>query len=221
MKISKPVRKHFLLRIIFFNSIILLVCGFTFLTIGIWLEVQGVEFLWHALNPKTFCYVCGAYLTITAAFAFAGTILTNRKLLRLYAVSLCACLVMILISLALYISFQSDVDAALKNEMFVLANEDITTWDKFQSTLGCCGIDGPEDWQDVKPESCCLGQCYEGNMFPEGCYVIVHQWMDSNYLLLGVTIGVMCILIILNTVCAITVDYDFHAYISYGNGVVR
>ncbi|XP_020291324.1 leukocyte surface antigen CD53-like [Pseudomyrmex gracilis] len=71
------------------------------------------------------------------------------------------------------------------DEIFALAiSDEKTTWDHMQSTLQCCGIDGPNDYRNVQaiPWSCCNksldlvdnnidGTC--GNIYKRGCQHVV------------------------------------------------
>uniref|UniRef100_A0A8C6SLV7 Zgc:64051 n=1 Tax=Neogobius melanostomus TaxID=47308 RepID=A0A8C6SLV7_9GOBI len=104
----------------------------------------------------------------------------------------------------------------------------LTDWDLVQRNLGCCGVINASDWQPnvpgppnnspallpmdkekklpYVPESCCVDQCNESppKYHQLGCYQKLKDYFEENFLYIGITIIVFCIIEVLGMCFAMT-----------------
>ncbi|CAL1681612.1 unnamed protein product [Lasius platythorax] len=107
--------------------------------------------------------------------------------------------------------------SARHDEIFALAiTDEKTTWDHMQSTLQCCGIDGPSDYRgtDAIPWSCCNttnlandngteGACT--TIYKRGCqHVVLNR---TRWILLHVFLLALCSVLLQVTLIACTTCY--------------
>ncbi|XP_012542643.2 tetraspanin-18 isoform X2 [Monomorium pharaonis] len=141
----------------------------------------------HEYAPLTPNYVCGSSATLLAMgvitcgigwFAWQFLDFSNRGQVIIFAVAL-AILVLIETSVGIWSLVRHEQIDTLSperhKEIFALAiGDDKPIWDHMQSTLQCCGIDGPSDYRGVNaiPWSCCNKKMNHENDTGGVCNVI-------------------------------------------------
>ncbi|KAL0110198.1 hypothetical protein PUN28_013684 [Cardiocondyla obscurior] len=124
----------------------------------------------HEYAPLTPNHVCGSPATLLAMgiitcgigwFAWQFLDFSNKGQVIIYAVAL-AIIVLVEAGVGIWALVRHEqidtLSSTRHEEIFALAITDQkSTWDHMQSTLRCCGIDGPSDYRsmDAIPWSCC------------------------------------------------------------------
>lgn len=123
---------------------------------------------------------------------------------------------MMLVSGILMYVFRGIVETSVRNTMegslrFYGNSRPVTdAWDETQTRLHCCGIFGPNDWQNRIPISCCkqtasgvrvkcqqLGESNnEFTRFSRGCLEVTKEYVKSHAVVIGTAgIVVSCIMV--------------------------
>ncbi|TGZ32021.1 tetraspanin-7 [Temnothorax longispinosus] len=124
----------------------------------------------HEYAPLTPDHVCGSSATLLAMgvitcgigwFAWQFLDFSNKGQVIIFAIVL-AIIVLIETSVGIWALVRHEQIGTLSStrhdEVFALAvTDEKSIWDHMQSTLQCCGIDGPSDYRSVDaiPWSCC------------------------------------------------------------------
>lgn len=132
----------------------------------------------HEYAPLTPDHVCGSSATLLAMgvitcgigwFAWQFLDFSNKGQVIIFAVAL-AIMVLIETSVGIWTLVRHEqidtLSSTRHEEVFALAIADEKSiWDHMQSTLQCCGIDGPSDYRgvDAIPWSCCNTTNQENN----------------------------------------------------------
>lgn len=87
-------------------------------------------------------------------------------------------------------------------------NREVTeSWDATQDRLHCCGVQGPEDWKDRIPESCCREPvpgkrqpCQDptirGTRYQDGCLNLTKTYVKEHAAIIGgAGIAVACLMV--------------------------
>ncbi|CAH0556031.1 unnamed protein product [Brassicogethes aeneus] len=113
------------------------------------------------LAPPVVLIVTGCIVFLVASLGCYGAIRESYQMLMAFALCLLIIFIMELavgIAAAVYKSqFHSGVKELMNKSMenYEISKPDRIAWDNLQSKLQCCGVEGPNDWQDKRPLSCC------------------------------------------------------------------
>ncbi|KAJ9584116.1 hypothetical protein L9F63_021525, partial [Diploptera punctata] len=150
----------------------------------------------------------GVTIFIVAFFGCCGAIKENHCMIMTFA----ACLLVIFGmelggGITAYL-LRDDVADVLQSsfnttmQQYKTNKEVAKTWDIMQHDLRCCGINGPDDWEEifkdnVLPETCCANTnpCYNNEeAHKNGCLQLLQNEVENYALIIGgVAIGVACI----------------------------
>uniref|UniRef100_A0A8C6SM09 Tetraspanin n=1 Tax=Neogobius melanostomus TaxID=47308 RepID=A0A8C6SM09_9GOBI len=177
--------------------------------------------------------ITGIIITCVSFLGFLGALKENRCLLLTFFLMLFLLMLAELTSACLLLTHEIDgfLQRELKEGLKKAkqANTTILTdWDLVQRNLGCCGVINASDWQPnvpgppnnspallpmdkekklpYVPESCCVDQCNESppKYHQLGCYQKLKDYFEENFLYIGITIIVFCIIEVLGMCFAMT-----------------
>ncbi|XP_043272453.1 CD63 antigen [Venturia canescens] len=203
--------------ILFIFNLIFAISGIAIIAAGA-LVVADVGQFSHFLEgriiaPPIVLIVAGCIVFFIAFFGCFGAIKENYTMLMIFAVAL---LLIFIVEMAVGIAaavFKRDFEMILRNSMKdSLGNytdADRVAWDKMQTNLECCGVDGPGDWEQLSisgitqpgflPQSCCKdlrpnSSCRSFDVLSlsqTGCYAALENRVHKGAsVLIGVGIGI-------------------------------
>uniref|UniRef100_UPI00398F8462 leukocyte surface antigen CD53-like n=1 Tax=Pristiophorus japonicus TaxID=55135 RepID=UPI00398F8462 len=194
---------------LFVFNLIFWICGCVIMGLGIYLlAVNNFGALLSSLPSLSVANILIIVGSITMVLAFLGcmgAIKENKCLLLSFFIVLLLILLTEVTAAIVLFFYENQIDTYIEGDMKLgmkkLQSENITgireAWDKIQIQLKCCGVINSTDWGNVVPKSCCMetpGPCHSPNYFQKGCYGLVRDWFESNFLIIG--IAIICVSII-------------------------
>nr|CAH7715065.1 unnamed protein product [Callosobruchus chinensis] len=165
------------------------------------------------LAPPVVLIVAGVIVFLVATLGCYGAIRESYYMLMAFALCL---LIIFIVEFAVGIAaatYKNEFRSALRDVMMTSLNNyeksksDKVAWDNIQTRLECCGVEGPNDWGDRRPASCCFAprdnaptpnqdQCRKAQLNDEylysyGCiYELENKAESGSKVLIGVGIGI-------------------------------
>ncbi|XP_048409152.1 leukocyte surface antigen CD53-like [Stegostoma tigrinum] len=167
--------------------------------------------------------------TVTMVVAFLGCMgaIKENKCLLLSFFILLLLILLIEVTVAIIVFFyENKITSYIENDMKLGLKKENNTgiveaWNKIQEQLKCCGVANYTDWGNSVPSSCCkdeLKPCNSPSYFSKGCYSMIREWFDANFLFIGIVIICVSIIQVLGMSFAMTMYCQIcHNYKSYEN----
>lgn len=182
--------------------------GVAILTIGILTNSNGGSFksmLSGQVTTTAICFmVLGAIVFLIAFFGCCGALREDTCMIQTYGVLLLTIFLFeIAIGIAVFV-LKSQVQDDLKHNFegyFSNYSKNKKYIDDIQTSLQCCGYDGPSFWQNLSPQqpipnSCCKNQhdCDISNSYQWGCYSTARDYLKKIMNVVGgVAIGIAAV----------------------------
>ncbi|CAH8468712.1 unnamed protein product, partial [Schistosoma turkestanicum] len=172
---------------LFVSNTICLLCSLVLIGTGVYVHVKCSSYGEHLHNlwqTAAFAAIAIGVIVLMVSFlGCCGAIKENVGMLHLYSFLLIILLVAELAAAAVAFVFRSKIDDELNKLMTgALDNptkEIMAFMDLVQSSFQCCGVKGPEDYQEEKPMSCKNGD----ETYTEGCLPIFGTFLKRNLLI--------------------------------------
>lgn len=209
-------------HVVFIFNLVFALIGLALLSIGVLykLDLDAVSdaITLQALDtnlPPLLLIVVGATIFVIAFFGCCGAIRESPVCLITYGVLLLSIL-LIQIAIGIYaflkIKDAVNIDTSIRGEVqnlfgnYTTNEEARNDMNQLQQVLKCCGVDGPFDWKDDIPKSCCIGDkspCLKNDpaLYSVGCVDKYGQKVKlivrtMGYVVLGIAateiIGIIC-----------------------------
>ncbi|KAL6255282.1 hypothetical protein P5V15_013622 [Pogonomyrmex californicus] len=178
----------------------------------------------HEYAPLTPDRVCGSSATLLAMgvitcgigwFAWQFLDFSNKGQVMVFVVAL-AIIVLIETGVGIWALVrheQVDILSSARHEkIFALAvTDEKSTWDHMQSTLQCCGIDGPSDYRgvDAIPWSCCNTTNLANDNITEGICTTINK-RGCQHVVLNRTRSILLHVFLL-ALCSVLLQISFIA----------
>jgi len=158
----------------------------------------------YTIIPSGGIFIFSIFIMITAIIGLCGACKENRCILGVFFTML---LIMVAVEVGagtLTYLKREEIEVDIKDNLWKSFNNyesDASrkqAFDKMQSQLHCCGVQGAKDWHNHSytiPSSCCrhqMSNCYMFplNVFQQGCYDKMMQVLNKNLkYITGVVIG--------------------------------
>jgi len=184
--------------LLFIFNLLFFIIGLALIIVGALVQTklsQYAEFSYGTVNlAAVFFIVIGAIVFIIGFFGCCGAHKESYCMTLTFSVLLAIVFIIeIGVAITVYVA-RSGIEDSLEKEMQKsikkYGNETAVTkaWDEMQESLKCCGYDGPNDWNDDVPKSCCdsmISSCTALNSYQDGCVEKVFDFMKENILLIG------------------------------------
>jgi len=182
--------------LVVFNFIFLL-CGIGIIVLSFGLPKSYNEFIEGLHNVNILVIVVGVFISIFAFLGCCGAISENKCMVTLFIILLTGILIGEIAVGGLAFAKRGDIGKAIKtagdkvmNSTEKVAVDAITD---IQSSLKCCGMDGPDDYPRLNkdiPKSCCAKQedsCNKdsSDLYKDGCYKMIESKINSHLLWVG------------------------------------
>ncbi|GAB0095121.1 Tetraspanin [Sergentomyia squamirostris] len=189
-------RKKIVTNTLLIFNIFCALCGIGFLIIGIMVLVKSSAlgkvfgaYTTMATTAPVLVITLGSIVFLVAICGCCGASMKSYSLTMIYATFLLILLIGKIVMTVLAHVFAGDIaTAAIKSfkKIFhaqeVGGNKEIV--DTVQKQLECCGLNGPEDWQEILighiPSSCCTNSvtlCNIHTAFNTGCISAIEDWI--------------------------------------------
>ncbi|XP_051890405.1 leukocyte surface antigen CD53-like [Pristis pectinata] len=215
---------------LFAFNLIFWICGCTIMGLGIYmLGMQNVGALLSSLpslSVANILIIVGCITMVVAFLGCTGAIKENKCLLLSFFILLLLILLTEVLAAIILFFYEKQIDSYIESDMKRALEELETTnssgvkeiWDKIQAGLQCCGVVNYTDWKGNIPQSCCPEKaCNSGNYFTKGCYGLIRDWFESNFLIIGITVICVSIVQVLGMSFAMTLYCHIcNNYKSYG-----
>ncbi|XP_006628658.1 leukocyte surface antigen CD53 [Lepisosteus oculatus] len=198
-------------------------CGSFVLGFGIYLMMSSkfstlVPSL-PSINIANTLVITGTIVTCVSFLGFLGALKENRCLLISFFILLFLLMLVELAMAILLLVFEKDIDSFFKDDLKksletykkdINSSKNITAkhdWDTIQSLFKCCGVEGRQDWTEVRvPQSCCVDSCKNSTelYWEKGCYTLLKEWFETNFLTVGVAVIILCIIEVLGMCFSMT-----------------
>ncbi|KAL6429208.1 hypothetical protein ACFW04_008141 [Cataglyphis niger] len=178
----------------------------------------------HEYAPLTPDNVCGSSATLLAMgiitcgigwFVWQFLNFSNRGQVIIFALAL-SIIALIETSIGIWALVRHEqvetLPSAQYDEIFARAiTDEKSTWDHMQSTLHCCGIDGPSDYRgtDAIPWSCCNTTSLENDNGTEGVCTTIYK-RGCQHVVLNRTRSILLHVFLL-TLCSVLLQVSFIA----------
>lgn len=212
---------NFMKYSLFIVNLVICLGGIIVVGLGIWTIVDK-SFPNELLGTNLYSgaayvlLVTGILVTFISCLGCLGSVKEVRCMLVIYFIALFLIFVTMLVGGILGYVFRGKVETTLRNGMegslrFYGNYRPVTeAWDETQTRLKCCGIYGPNDWQNNWPESCCkqissgarldCRNIVENNhftRFDRGCLEVTKEFVKSHAIVIGTAgIVVSCLMIL-------------------------
>ncbi|XP_078106114.1 leukocyte surface antigen CD53 [Sander vitreus] len=164
-----------------------------------------------SFNSANMLLVSGIVITCVSFLGFLGALKENRCLLLTFFLLLFILMLVELTAACLLLMYEGEIGKLVKDDLTkglekAKGSNSTSEWDVVQETLDCCGVTNVTDWGSEVPPSCCLDNC--GSAKPvyrtKGCLVTLKNWFEENFLTIGISVIVLCIIEVLGMCFAMT-----------------
>lgn len=198
--------------LLFLANFLIFAGGITVLTVGIWTLVDKNKFSEMVgsdmySNSAILLIFTGSIIVIISFLGCLGALKEIKCMLLTYFIILLILFLFLLTAAILGYVFRDKVGAKIEKTMMESKDKYSTNdaikeaWDTAQTNLKCCGTNGPADWNNNIPKSCCadktLDVCTVANAYATGCKGKVEMYVkDHAKVIGGVGIGIACIMLL-------------------------
>lgn len=189
--------------ILFVFNLLCALGGIAILAVGVafLLRVGDIEKIFEEWNVQVvpiLFIVIGAIIFIVAFFGCCGAIKESHCMTVTYSTFLMIMLLAQIVLAIVVFVYIGDLQTATHDVLARLWANRATggnpqVWDNIQSTLKCCGFNGPSDWAPTIPPSCCASgnACLITDAFGTGCNSAVNEFIGTSGNIIGaVALGV-------------------------------
>ncbi|XP_072109410.1 leukocyte surface antigen CD53-like [Mobula birostris] len=213
---------------LFAFNLVFWICGCVIMGLGIYmLSMRTVGVLFSSvpsLSVANILIIVGCITMVVAFLGCTGSIKENKCLLLSFFIILLLILLVEVIAAIILFFYEKQIDKYIEKDM-KKALDDLQTrnntelWDEIQEKLQCCGVVNSTDWGNKIPDSCCREKsCNSKNYFSKGCYGLIRDWFETNFLTVGVVIICLSIIQVLGMSFAMTLYCHIcNNYKSYGD----
>ncbi|XP_013885899.1 leukocyte surface antigen CD53 [Austrofundulus limnaeus] len=194
-------------------------CGVAVLSFGVYLTVNvkmtALTPSLANLNISNMLLISGIIITCVSFLGFLGALKENRCLLMTFFLLLFLLMLVELSAACLMLVYEKKINSWIKDDLkeglekakLQSGNSTLQSdWDFVQNTFDCCGVNNVTDWGNKVPESCCQGPCDTpgGSYKTQGCLFALNNWFEENFLNIGISVIVLCIIEVLGMCFAMT-----------------
>ncbi|XP_059828714.1 leukocyte surface antigen CD53-like [Hypanus sabinus] len=213
---------------LFAFNLLFWICGCVIMGLGIYmLNMQMVSLLFSSvpsLSVANILIIVGCITMVVAFLGCTGSIKENKCLLLSFFIILLLILLFEVMAAIILFVYEAQIDRHIEEDMKkaldkLQTSNNTELWDKIQGNLKCCGVVNSSDWGNNIPKSCCANQsCNSENYFSKGCYDLVREWFESNFLVVGIAVICASIIQVLGMSFAMTLYCHIcNNYKSYGD----
>ncbi|XP_062899760.1 leukocyte surface antigen CD53-like isoform X1 [Mobula hypostoma] len=213
---------------LFAFNLVFWISGCVIMGLGIYmLSMRTVGVLFSSLpslSVANILIIVGCITMVVAFLGCTGSIKENKCLLLSFFIILLLILLVEVIAAIILFFYEKQIDSYIEKDMKKALDElqtrnNTELWDEIQERLKCCGVVNSTDWGNKIPESCCsVKPCTSKNYFSKGCYGLIRDWFESNFLIVGVVIICLSIIQVLGMSFAMTLYCHIcNNYKSYGD----
>ncbi|XP_031156366.1 leukocyte surface antigen CD53-like [Sander lucioperca] len=162
-------------------------------------------------NSANMLLVSGIVITCVSFLGFLGALKENRCLLLTFFLLLFILMLVELTAACLLLMYEGEIGKLVEDDLTkglekAKGSNSTSDWDLVQVKLDCCGVNNVTDWGSKVPSSCCFKDC--GTTAPvyrtKGCLVKLKNWFEENFLAIGISVIVLCIIEVLGMCFAMT-----------------
>ncbi|XP_028434380.1 leukocyte surface antigen CD53 [Perca flavescens] len=197
-----------------FANFLIFMSGVAVLGFGVYMTVN---FKMTALTPTLASFnlanmllVSGIIVTCVSFLGFLGALKENRCILLTFFLLLFILMLVELTAACLLLMYEGEIGAMVKEDLTkglekAKGSNSTSDWDMVQKTLDCCGVNNVTDWGSVVPATCCLDcDATPPTYRTKGCLVKLKNWFEENFLTIGISVIVLCIIEVLGMCFAMT-----------------
>uniref|UniRef100_A0A3Q0RU13 Tetraspanin n=1 Tax=Amphilophus citrinellus TaxID=61819 RepID=A0A3Q0RU13_AMPCI len=202
-------------------NLLCFMCGVAVLSFGAYMMVK---LRFAALTPSLASFnianillITGIIITCVSFLGFLGALKENRCLLLTFFLLLFLLMLVELTAACLLLVYEKEIGEMVEKDLkkglddAKLQAGNSTTdllsdWDLVQTTFECCGVKNATDWGEKVPESCCSSKCTgsKTDYWPTGCLSKMKNSFEDNFLTIGISVIVLCIIEVLGMCFAMT-----------------
>ncbi|XP_005745869.1 leukocyte surface antigen CD53 [Pundamilia nyererei] len=200
-------------------NLLCFICGVAVLAFGIFMMASSN---YAALTPSLASFnianillITGIIITCVSFLGFLGALKENRCLLLSFFLMLFLMMLLELTAACLLLVYEGEITERVKDDLTKGLNDakgnsthsKQSDWDNIQKNLDCCGINNVTDWGNNVPESCCIPEdpsCKSHKYRQTGCLSKVTSFFEKNFLTIGVSVIVLCMIEVLGMCFAMT-----------------
>ncbi|KAG8177740.1 hypothetical protein JTE90_023630 [Oedothorax gibbosus] len=219
---------------LFLFNLIFVVGGVAVIVTGVIFHTNGTSKLVAtnvSLSYSAIMIVTGAIVFILAFFGCCGAMKDISWKLTLYAVLVILILLIEVAVIAIAFGFHKKSETFMKNNLKNSLNErqkaDAVVWDKIQSELSCCGVEGPKDYSgETVPKSCCKNfiisgdkssiTCTTNNAYQTGCYEVLQKVVQKHVVIFAAVAAAVGVCQILASIAAFCLASAIKNRAAYG-----
>ncbi|XP_039658324.1 leukocyte surface antigen CD53-like [Perca fluviatilis] len=190
-----------------FANFLIFMSGVAVLGIGVYMTVN---FKMTALTPTLASFnlanmllVSGIIVTCVSFLGFLGALKENRCILLTFFLLLFILMLVELTAACLLLMYEGEIGERVKDDLTkglekAKGSNSTSDWDIIQKTMECCGVNNVTDWGSVVPASC------TPDYSSQGCLAKLKNWFEENFLTIGISVIVLCIIEVLGMCFAMT-----------------
>ncbi|XP_034026906.1 leukocyte surface antigen CD53-like [Thalassophryne amazonica] len=191
------------------------ICGVVLLSLGIY---AMVNFKFHSLLPSLASFnianvllISGIIITCVSFLGFLGALKENRCLLLTFFVLLFLLMLAELTAACFLLVKDKEIGQWLEKDLkaglekgkgkFGNSTDVFSEWELVQNTFQCCGVHNASDWGDKIVTACPTSTPLSKQ---KGCLDKLRIWFEDNFLTIGISIIILCIIEVLGMCFAMT-----------------
>lgn len=200
-------------------NLLCFICGVLVLVFGV---IMMVGSNYAALTPSLASFnianillITGIIITCVSFLGFLGALKENRCLLLSFFLMLFLMMLLELTAACLLLVYEGEITESVKTDLTNglkdakgnSTHSKQSDWGYIQKNLECCGINNVSDWGNNVPESCCIHEehsCENHKYWETGCLSKVTNFFEKNFLTIGVSVIVLCMIEVLGMCFAMT-----------------
>ncbi|XP_058491725.1 leukocyte surface antigen CD53-like [Solea solea] len=203
------------------------VCGVSVIGLGVYMMMTLHEFTLLMINGKVahMLLISGIVITCISFLGFLGALKENRCLLLMYFLLLFLLMLVELTAACLLLMYEDQIAPTVEKELTeqlkkargqagnstserrdLVQTQVSGWWDPIQTQLDCCGVYNVSDWKNEVPKSCCQTTCDVPKLpyREKGCFDALKTQFEDNFLNIGISVIVICIVEVLGMCFAMT-----------------
>ncbi|BHF65958.1 Leukocyte surface antigen cd53 [Sparganum proliferum] len=188
--------------LVFFFNALVFVGGGILSGFGIYLVIESAKATsTQTMGVSAFVLAVGLLIFLLGFLGCVGACTENVCMLKTFAVIIAILVILeIIAAILLFIKeiaamgIQYQIKEILSGSN-VVTEETKKALDELQKHLNCCGGEGPADWKNQIPASCCAsGSANCANPYPQGCAEALYNAVKDKTLVMGIVIVVLAVL---------------------------